>query len=428
VVFTNAFSTSAWTAPATASLYTSWYPIRHHVTEGFVANQGRKAAAGGDAVMLNRLPSDAPLLPELLREAGYRTMGLSANINVGPEIGFDRGFDAFERLVTPEASSRKVDAEAMARRLDQLMAGPPWSALGPGPTPPATADAPPAAPAFLYLHLMDPHRPLHRREPWYRPSDDARQDLASAYDSELGFLDRTLARLSREMQWDHDTLLVVLSDHGEELLDRGRHGHGRTLRPEVVRVLMMVSAPCLGLGPGVVEENVSLVDVAPTLLQLIGEAPPARADGRSVIPELLAAPAGAAPAPDRRHGLDRDLLLHVRRLDLGPPIELWGLVHGRWKLTLNPSGRIAPVPGKVSTGPVRPNRIELHDLQADPHETTDRSDDRAQLTAQLMLVLRSFQASACDEPGEPVRIELDDELLQQLRSLGYAGPPDRGPG
>ena len=108
VVFERAFSTSSWTAPSTASLFTSLYPPQHGVVEGFRVHTGhakRMRQKAREVTELNRLPSDVKTLPETFDEMGYATFGVASNVNVGSEIGFDRGFDRFYRDAKAPASA-----------------------------------------------------------------------------------------------------------------------------------------------------------------------------------------------------------------------------------------------------------------------------------------------------------------------------------
>lgn len=90
-VLRRAYAASSWTAPSTASLFTSWYPPHHGVVEGFFAHKGRVKKVketGHSSLPLNRLPTGHQTLPELFQQAGYHTLGLAANINNGDEIGY----------------------------------------------------------------------------------------------------------------------------------------------------------------------------------------------------------------------------------------------------------------------------------------------------------------------------------------------------
>ena len=98
VVFEHAFSTSSWTVPSVASMFTSTYPHRHGVVQGLMAfkKQLRKLEKKERASLtLNRLPDGILTLPEHFKHYGYSTFGIAANVNLGPDLGFQRGFDRF---------------------------------------------------------------------------------------------------------------------------------------------------------------------------------------------------------------------------------------------------------------------------------------------------------------------------------------------
>jgi arylsulfatase A-like enzyme len=138
-VFEQAASTSSWTAPATASLLTGLYPPQHGVVLGLRAT--RRMRRTQPTLELNRIPGAVTTLAELLHDAGYRTFGVADNITVCRELGFADGFDRWQTL--PYAGAAAV--------ADQILA---WA-----------ADLAAARPYFLYVHLMDPHHPLHARAP-----------------------------------------------------------------------------------------------------------------------------------------------------------------------------------------------------------------------------------------------------------------------
>ena len=93
IVFDRAYSTSSWTAPATASLFTSLYPFQHGVVTGMVATL--RARRLDPTITLNAIPGEATTLPEIMRRAGYRTFGVADNLNICAAEGFDQGFDEF---------------------------------------------------------------------------------------------------------------------------------------------------------------------------------------------------------------------------------------------------------------------------------------------------------------------------------------------
>jgi len=260
-------------------LFTGHYPPQHGIIEGLQAH-GRRAdrkkekeegeSPGAeqevDQVMVNSFAPDMVLLTEYLKEAGYTTFGLSTNPNVGPEIGFTRGFD---RLINMDnATADEVLAETNDWK-DELESE--------------------EQPYFLYLHFMDPHMPYHDRQPWYRADVAAKSaidEAAERYRSEISFLDQQLAKLFEHWQWDDDTLVLLVSDHGEELGDHGKIGHRFQMHIELNRILMMVSGGGLG-GDGIrVNELVGLHDLMPTVMQYLGLGAPAEGSGLSLLPHF----------------------------------------------------------------------------------------------------------------------------------------------
>ena len=377
VVFERAFSTSSWTAPATASVFTGLYPNEHGVVAGFRAQRHLDEALE-ERLQLVALPADRATLPELLADAGYATFGLASNINVGSELGFDRGFEQFERL------HRAPAAEIVERVLA-------WR-----------AQLDPERPYFLYLHLNDVHMPYEGRPEFgYEPGAEGLENQIAAYDSEIRYLDHWLGELDRGMGWaaGRDTFLMLVSDHGEEFLEHGAVGHRFSLHAEVNDVLMMVAAPGAAAGARV-GANASLVDVLPTLLDAAGLEPPPGLAGRSLAP-LLAAPAAELG--------ERALFAHRVRGKSERPLDerraLWAIVSGPWKLLLDETDGSA----------------RLYDTAADPGETEDLAAARPELVERLRAELETFRSETVLHAGSEVEVLVDQELLEHLRELGYAG-------
>ncbi len=387
VVFEVAVSPAPWTLPAHASLLTGLYPSRHG-TKG--EDQGLAPGVG--------------TLAQWLAEAGFETAAFVNSHYLSDRYGLERGFATFR----------------YAREFG----------TAPGPSPigdwaVSWLGAEPSDPFFLFLHFYDTHRdyePLPRFERLFaRPYEgsitgsrreivrfrkgrlevdeaDARR-LADLYAAEIRQLDETLDRVFSTLEQGPAggrTLVVVTSDHGEEFLEHGALGHGRTHYDEVLRVPLLLRGPGLPRGRRVTEP-VSLVDLAPTLLAQLGVPAPAGLDGvdlsplwRARAPEALADRALFAEA-DRRDGR-RDLLRSVRR--------------GRFKLILERES----------------GRASLYDLEADPGETSDRSDDEPGLAARLRRDLEGFGVA---EPVHAPRTlpGLTDETRRQLEALGYAQDP-----
>lgn len=373
-VFENAYSTSSWTAPATGSVFTSLYPTRHGVIEGFLANRQRSRTLE-QRIVLNRLPAEVPTLPELLSAAGYATFGLASNINVGDEIGFDRGFDRFERLTDRSAERLAAKLESWREDLER-------------------------GPSFVYLHFNDVHEPYDPRAPWYEESDDELARMISAYDSEISFLDRALEKLYRDFGWDRNTLLMIVSDHGEEFKDHGKLGHGFSLWNELMRVLMVVSGPDLGIPAREVKTHVSLVDVVPTILDLLGLEVPDGRDGRSLAPLLAETPSAGAVRELEKRTIFAHRIRHRARAGKETQ-HMWAAVRGPWKLIDKPGGK------------------RLYHLERDPAEKDPVGREHRKLRARLVAELEAFRAGGFRTGGEQTEVEIDQKTYEQLKTLGY---------
>lgn len=360
LVFENAYSASTWTGPATASLHLGRYPTEHGVIENFFAHsqRARQIEATGSALLpLNRLPDSLPTLAQRMNLAGFATLGFSANINIGDEIGFDRGFDHFEHLSDADAATlvRAVRAQE--------------STLG-------------KRPYFLYLHFNDVHSPYHARPPWYVHAPDFRKQQISAYDSEISYLDMHLRRLSQELGWEEETVIIVVSDHGEEFGEHGRTGHNFSLHDELMRILLLIHAPRLEAAR--ISNLASIVDVAPTLLELLGLEPSPGMSGIS----LLEGAADAVYAHRQEIGADRE---H----------HLWAVVEGSWKAIQADES------------------MALYDLAQGREERIDLAASQPEVTQRLAERLQGFRRDAFTIENPRIEVELDRETLESLRTLGY---------
>jgi arylsulfatase A-like enzyme len=326
VVFDRAYAPSSWTKPSTVSLLSGLGPLRHRVED-----------------RLDVIPSEVVLLSERLAEAGWTTEAVVTNPNVLPLWGFDRGFGAFE----------DIDSRGLRTRADHVLDHV-IDRIG------ALGDEP----FFFYVHLFDPHTPYEPPPPWdekFPPrSDDPIERDVSAYDAEIAFgddqLQRLLDALKKQGIYD-DTVLVFVSDHGEEMQEHGRKGHGKSLFQEVVRVPLLIKLPGGAHAGERVAARVTLTDVVPTLLDVLGEPVPAGLDGRSLMGLLGEAPDAALA--ERPVFLSLDLAWTSDRTEL-----VRGVVSGSDKYLR----RIRPEPEEL-----------LFDLGRDPGETDDlaaRAGDR----------------------------------------------------
>ena len=366
VVFEDAQSASAWTAPATASLFTSLYPFQHKVDTGFmVTSQMREI---GQEIRLNRLPADVTTMPEALQAAGYATFGIAANVNIGTVMGFSRGFSRF-RHFAEDAPATELGEKA--RQWARGMRA--------------------AQPYFLYMHFLDPHAPYRENAPWYVAPADPAQAREAAYDSEIRLVDSVIEGLFTELGWARDTVVVVVADHGEEFGDHGGRGHGQTLFHEMLHVPLIVHAPGR-FAPRRVAEPASLLDVLPTLRELAGAPAEPRDEGRSLVPLLE----GGPQDPERR-----SLLAHLLRRDQQDRL-LHSVRRGRWKYI---EGTRDPA--------------LMFDLAKDPRERTNLVEAEPRMAGHLRTNLReSVRASRTFAGGQGTTV-MDPATAETLRALGY---------
>ncbi len=274
VRFEHAVAQSSWTRPSTASILTGLYPHNH-----------------GARSRNHVLARDVTYLPEVLRSIGYRALGVSSNSIAGPTFGFRRGFSHFKQL--PENLSSPGIHVPVWRVVDETLE---WlERIGPEDS------------FFVFMHAMDPHAPYYPPEPHrsrFAPDAPAGAlgqnmgklqpfeipHLSDVYDAEIASVDEHFGRLLEELDrrgFLDDTLVVFVSDHGEEFQDHGNHGHGSNLYREQIHVPLIVQLPArlrAEVERSVVEEQVQQIDIVPTILEAIGRSGLIEADGRSLLP------------------------------------------------------------------------------------------------------------------------------------------------
>ena len=410
--FRRAYSTTSYTLPSHASMMTGQIPSRH----------GAVAPRAG----LHRLSRKrSELLADRFHEAGWLTAGFTGGNFLGARHGFDLGFDRYSEIdplltdattnwwrVTPvmndlEFNLRHREHHGFDRALDWIRTHR-------------------ESRFFLFLHtyLVHEYRPdpefAERFAPGSEPADverflrvkgdktiDARSlapadlELGSAlYDATLAQADAAIGRLVdtlRRLDLWYDTVLVITSDHGEEFLERGRLGHGRALTEDLLRVPLIIHAPG-NAEPRRIEEPVSLVDIAPTILELAGLEPPRDADGRS----LCGVPA-AKPL--------------IAELDLDRIQRLRTMLDGEEKLM---------VTAKLEEGakfgdPEVWSEPRLFDVKRDPDETFDLSGRRETRALELREALQTRLESARRECLQYAvdGLSITAEDIERIQAIGY---------
>jgi arylsulfatase A-like enzyme len=251
---------------------------------------------------------------------------------------------------------------------------------------------------------FDPDAYVAHDRDWYDGS-------IRAMDVEVGRLLQTLRRLGLE----EDTLIVFVSDHGEEFLEHGRMFHGQSVYGELTRVPLIMHWPA-GLPKGkVVDEVVQSIDVMPTLLEASAVAGPEGMQGQTMLPLLVPADSGnGSNAGGWRlvPAITEKARTSTAVVGAPPPndTECYSITDGEWKLihnTVRPRG-----------GP----EFELYDFVKDPLDTTDVASQHPDVVARLAKAIDGWKQMALAarlKPDSEGMKNLSPEQLQRLRSLGY---------
>jgi arylsulfatase A-like enzyme len=384
VVFDHAYTPSAWTRPAVASLLSGLHPQNH------------RAIRRGDA-----LGTDVHLLSEYLQPLGYRTAGIVTNPNVIALWGFDQGYDVYRDLPAPQQHPR---ADAVNAAVFSHLDG-----LGEGAF-------------FLYVHVMDPHGPFAPPAPYdtkyprqrrraIRPSfikpgtpRAVVDDAVSAYDGEIAFSDFHFGQLISRLKADglyEEALIILAADHGEELHDHGYGGHGHTLYQELVHVPLLIKFPGNAYAGQRIERAVSLIDVVPTVLGFLDVAPARELDGVDLMPVVRNRSAVSRDMPIYLH-------LDLERADGGTHV-VRAVLHGSRKYIR----RLGPEAGEM-----------LFDVENDPGERENllAADPQTAVTLGGMLDAYERHTSGVVPPaGKPP--DVPAAVQDRLRALGYVGTP-----
>ena len=220
-------------------------------------------------------------------------------------------------------------------------------------------------------------------------TDADKASLGARYDEEIAFVDRELGRLFSYLEeqglWDH-TLVILTSDHGEELFDHGGFEHGHSMFQEVLRVPLVFWGP--GIPIGRVDEPVSLVDLAPTIYEAVGVKVDDPLSGVSLWETMLAG-----------ERLERPEILAQN--------TLWGREHKA----------IISWPYKLIFDP-KSGRLQLYDLAMDSLEQQDLAEDKSVVAKELERLLLERLAGLEASPVDPA-VVLSEEVEEELRALGY---------
>jgi len=413
VTFERCFSTAPNTAPSHMSVMTSLYPTAHAVR-----NTSSEAEAAGYS-----LPPDTTTLAEVLAEHGYETVGFADGGNVSHAFGFDRGFRRYRSF--QQGVREKIDQSLlwMDRLRDE------------------------ERPFFLFVHTYEVHAPYLPPRPWInrfvRPYDgwikeqcfdadgrvlaDATDNfnaifndqkrigpedaayLRDLYDAGVAYTDHEFQRLFdglHERGVTDDLLVILISDHGEEFGEHGAFGHKQVF-DEVTHVPLVLNGPMLSIRQERVLDLVSLVDVMPTILDLVDIPIPDQVVGRSL----------RAAFEEGRALEARPAYAELIGPDPGPILSM--VREPRRKLTRF----VSPFDheGKRHEGPKPKPEWHLYDLESDPKETRDLARAHTGDLERLRALHDAWMKENLRDRGRlgSKRVEGGAIPADELKQLGY---------
>ncbi len=425
VVFDNAFANSSWTRASVSTMFTSLYPTSHK-------NNG----------LGSELAQAAFTLPKALKTKGYATGVFSANAFVAPVFGFGSGVDKFYhkrvsvygQLIMGHVLGSLRKYSPFLNKLNIFFESIEIPFLGEaGKTTKAEGlndafldwtSGLKGQPFFAYFHFMETHTPYATPAPFDRkfvdpsytgplPNDQPLHEpfypltkaialpekeydnLVAQYDGNIAYVDHRLNELFqalRERDLLDKTLVIITADHGEEFYEHYGWGHGKSLYREVIHVPMIVRYPAQFPQGKVSQANVQHIDLLPTILELTGIPAPKHLEGRSF--------ASWAKNPD----------------DPGEPRTLYSEVihensYARSVIDKNLKLIELHVYGK--------EKQLLYDLTADPKEQNPLDLKVHPESVRLKQLLDSFYKRAVGKMLGSKSVEIDQETLERLKTLGY---------
>ncbi len=356
ILFENVVTSVPQTLPAHSSMLTGTIPLYHGIHDNLGYQLDRSNIT----------------LPEILGEHGFKTGAIISSFVLDSQFGLDQGFDSyndhFEDVIRTSNSNERRGGEASDFAIR-------W--LG------EHKDSE----FFLFLHYFDPHFRYEPPEPFRSSYAD---DL---YAGEIAYTDHCIGRVIDELKdlgLYESALIIITSDHGEMLAEHGEAEHGYFIYQSAIKVPLIFKLPGRAT-PERVKNLVGLVDIVPTVCNLLGIQAPAHIRGKSLT---------AYFSKDRVPGPKRYIYCESFTPTKHNANALIGVVTDGWKY-------------------IQTTRPELYDLIRDPQEMDDLIDKEPQRAHLLQEHLKLILSEQISEDNPSSRLKLDEEGKKRLESLGY---------
>lgn len=371
ILFKNMFSNSPSTKTSVASLFTSMLPTQH------------KSILNQDV-----LSDDVTTMAEILVEHGYNTYAVNSNPVIKTKFNYDQGFATWnDNLTRPSKRNRAI--------LDSLESY--------------------EQPFFWYLHYMDPHSPYTApgryskffnadydgivmgkepyKESYFENRPDELEQLNALYDNEIRFVDHNIGELFdklREAGLYEDSVIILLSDHGEGFMEHGRLFHSNSVYTELIDVPLIIRPP--NQEKRVVETPVQTLDILPTLLSMLGI---------DVDHQFMGRPIFSLIGSDEERPI---IVEQTRFMAITGRFPETALIMGNYKLIKR----------------LKTNNHMLFDMREDPMERENLVDSEsiaAELIEKIDFLIEANASMYAGIEGE--KTKLDEKTTQQLKALGY---------
>jgi arylsulfatase A-like enzyme/Tfp pilus assembly protein PilF len=359
-IFRNCYAQLPLTLPSHCTLFTGRYPMAHNVRNNakYFLNRGEYTLA------------------EALQANAYRTFAVIAAFVLQSKFGLRQGFDAYDDMLNPHEMAHTFRSEIPANEVFDKFNG--WLAANSNQK------------FFAWVHFYDAHDPYDPPASFAKRFPDTPR---GRYDGEIAYVDMYVGKIAdalRERGLLRNTLLIVAGDHGEAFGEHREFGHAIFCYEENINVPLIFHYPAALDQGRTVNERVGLVDVMPTVLDILGLPIPGTVQGKSLL----------------------DLLRG--RGEKEPRTIYFESMYGKEEMNFAPLTGIIDDHFKYISLP----QAELYDLRTDPREKDNLFFKKNIAARQLDKKLAAIMAGYSQQRGE-TRRELSRQDTDELQALGY---------
>jgi arylsulfatase A-like enzyme/Flp pilus assembly protein TadD len=356
VLFLNTYCPVPLTCPSHCSILTGTYPLFHQVR-----NNGTYT-----------LSPELETLAEALKIKGLKTAAFVSSFTVDSRFGLDQGFDVYDDQLAPDQTFKALTSERKADKVFDSFSR--WM------------DRNTVQPFFVWIHFFDPHLPYDPPSPYREQFPD------DPYDGEIAYMDFYVGKILdklRELGLLSNTLIILAGDHGEAFGEKQEKGHGIFIYEHTMRVPLIFYAESNLPQGEIIESRVRLIDIMPSILDMLDTSLPESIQGTSLLPFIEG---------KNKDDLSSYIESYYPRENFGWS-ELLGLIDGEWKYIKAP-------------------HEELYNLKQDPQEEKNLIQEERKIVQEKRDKLEDIIQSSVS-PLVAGKRKLSAEERNRLRSLGY---------